>query len=63
MNNEQKYTNINKKYLALALSFLGFRYYVFQDSNGKTVYSFENTENFNTALYKLLQLKKEVDTY
>ena len=58
MNNKynNKYTVIKKKYLAEALSFLGFRYYRYQQ-DGQTVYTFENTEKFNTALYKLLQLR------
>ena len=61
MNNKynNKYTQINKKYLAEALSFLGFRYYKFND-DGQTVYSFENTEKFSKALVKLLQLRDEL---
>jgi len=60
MNTEQKYTNINKKYLADAMAFLGFGYLKFQDKEGKTVYTFENTERFNTALHKLLQLRETI---
>lgn len=57
MNN--KYTVIKKKYLAEALSFLGFRYFKF-NKDGEITYSFENTEKFSKALVKLLQLRDEL---
>lgn len=57
----QKFYNVNKKYLADALSFLGFRYFKFIDKDNKQVYSFIDTNNFRTALSKLLQLKQEFD--
>ena len=48
--------NIKKKYLADALSYLGFRYYKF--SNQKTIlYSFEDNKIFREALNDLLNLK------
>ncbi len=56
---ENKYTQINKRYLAEALAFLGFRYYKFND-NGQIIYSFENTEKFSLALVKLLNLRDEL---
>ena len=56
---DNKFTQINKKYLAEALSFLGFRYFKFVNDQGQQVYSFENTEKFKSALSKLLKLKKE----
>jgi len=50
---------VRKKYLADALSYLGFRYY----KNGfgeDTIYSFENTEKFNKAMHELNQLKEKI---
>lgn len=49
--------NINKKYLADALSWLGFRYYKFNTSNG-TIYSFERTDEFLEAMKQLIEFKK-----
>ncbi|URZ18785.1 hypothetical protein [Clostridium felsineum] len=51
---EEKYYIIKKKYLADALSFLGFRYYKFNNVN----YSFINTNKFREALTSLTDLKK-----
>lgn len=53
------YRVIHKKYLAEALSFLGFRYYKFYDkAEPETVkYSFVETEEFNKALNEILELK------
>ncbi|SMC19408.1 hypothetical protein SAMN02745134_00822 [Clostridium acidisoli DSM 12555] len=53
---ENEYYEIKKKYLAFALSFLGFRYFVFNDADGDK-YSFENTEKFQLALDGLLKLR------
>jgi len=57
------YRVIYKKYLAEALSFLGFNYYKFYDeSNPKIVkYSFVETEEFNNALNDILELKGKYD--
>lgn len=57
---ENKYCNINKKYLADALAFLGFRYFKFQNE-GKTVFSFEDTVRFRVALTKVLALRDEIN--
>lgn len=54
------YCNINKRYLAEALSFLGFKYFKFQNE-GKTVYSFEDNDKFRIALTKILELRKELN--
>jgi len=53
--------DVKKKYLAEALSYLGFRYY----KNGfgeNTVYTFENTEKFSKAMHELNQLKERIKT-
>lgn len=56
-----EYYQINKKYLAFAIGFLGFQYYVFNREDGSKIYSFEDTENFRRALTKLTELKKEFE--
>lgn len=61
MENNKEYKNIKKKYLAYALSFMGFRYMIFNREDGKKEYAFENTDNFQMALNGLLQLKKQID--
>jgi len=55
----KKLYEVRKKYLAEALSYLGFRYY----KNGfgeETTYTFENTEKFSIALHELNQLKNKL---
>lgn len=56
----KRYCEVKKKYLAFALSFLGFRYFVFNDVDGDR-YSFENTEKFQLALNGLLKLRKAIN--
>ena len=54
-----KMYEVKKKYLAEALSYLGFRYY----KNGfgeNTIYTFENTEKFSKAMHELNQLKEKI---
>lgn len=55
----KKYYPIEKKYLAEALSFLGFHYYKFTEN--KTIYSFEDTEKFRTGLNGLLELRNKLN--
>lgn len=57
--NKEKYYTIKNKYLAEGLSFLGFRYYKFNDEAG-IVYSFEDTEIFRDNLAAILDLKKQM---
>lgn len=59
---ENKYTIIDKKYLADALSFLGLRYFIFNKEDGRKVYSFEDNEKFHYTLAKILDLKKEINS-
>jgi len=53
-----KYFEIKKKYMADALSYLGFRYFKFNDPEGIS-YSFEDNEKFREALNDLLGLKNK----
>ncbi|NFH99493.1 hypothetical protein FDB15_03980 [Clostridium botulinum] len=57
----KKYKNIKKKYLADALSFLGFRYMIFDNEDGTKEYTFEDTFKFQHALNGLLKFKKEIN--
>ncbi|HBJ1649386.1 hypothetical protein [Clostridium botulinum] len=57
----KKYKNIKKKYLADALSFLGFRYMIFDNEDGTKEYTFEDTFKFQYALNELLKFKKEIN--
>jgi len=62
------YRVIHKKYLAEALSFLGFRYYKFNeiDNNSRKEiikYSFVETPAFNNAVNDLLSLKEKYKNY
>ncbi|AUN22533.1 hypothetical protein RSJ22_14245 [Clostridium botulinum] len=55
-----KYYNIEKKYLALSLSYLGFKFYIFDKEDGTKIYSFEDTEKFRMALTELTKLKNKL---
>ncbi|WP_297633546.1 DUF5659 domain-containing protein [uncultured Clostridium sp.] len=62
--NKDKYTIIDNKYLAHALNFAGFRYMQFSRENGnRTVYSFENTEDFKEAMQKIIEIRNEYNKY
>lgn len=52
------YRVIKSKYLADGLSYLGFRFYKFEDG-----YSFEETKELNYAIENILKLKKELNLY
>lgn len=58
-----KYFIVRKKYLADALSFLGFKYYKFTNSDGSIYYSFENSGRFNDAMTELLSLQNKFNQY
>lgn len=57
----KKYYEVKKKYLAFAISFLGFQYYTFDKEDGKKLYTFEDTESFRKALTELSNLKRQFD--
>jgi len=58
-----KYFIVRKKYLADALSFLGFKYYKFTEPNGSVYYSFENSDKLNEAMTELLSLQGRFSRY
>ena len=60
INNNDKYCNVEKKYLAESLSFLGFRYYKFTYGSS-ILYSFENTDKFKKALTGLLESRTSIN--
>jgi len=50
---------VKKRYLAEALSYLGFRY--FKNGFGAdTIYSFEDTDKFSKAMHELNLLKEKL---
>lgn len=59
---ENKYTIIDKRYLAEGLAFIGFKYK--KDGIGKDAkYVFEDTEQFRYGLHRILELKKELNIF
>ena len=58
-----KYFIVRKKYLADALSFLGFKYFKFTEPNGSVYYSFENSDKLNEAMTELLSLQGRFNRY
>jgi hypothetical protein len=61
MTENREYISIKGKYLAEGLAWLGFTYFKYQDREGDTYYSFENTEKFNKAHKKMIELKQELN--
>lgn len=59
MKNKSKYFVLDSRTFADALNLLGFSFYVFQNNDGKKVYSFENTEIFQEAYEELCALRKK----
>lgn len=59
---EKKYYHVNKKYMADALNYLGFRYYIFSNYQNETVYSFIDDDKFRIALTGLTQLRNQLRT-
>lgn len=56
-----EYYEVRKRYLADALSYLGFRYYKFKNFKGNDVYSFKNTNAFQKAINGLFELKQSIN--
>ena len=54
-----KYFVINEKSTAIAINYLGFKYMQFTNNDGSTIYSFENSEQFQEARNKLWDLRME----
>jgi hypothetical protein len=55
-----KYWNTYNTYLSNSLSFLGFRFYKFQDETGQTYYSFLNSPQLHIALLDLFNTKNKI---
>jgi len=58
VDSDIKYYKINSKYLAYALSFIGFKFYKFNEDNGGVRYIFENSEVLQDSIEKLVELKQ-----
>ena len=56
---KKKYFAINEKTTAIALNYLGFKYYQFTNNEGNIVYSFENTDEFHKARTELWNLRNK----
>ena len=54
---ENNFYTVKKKYLAEALSYLGFRYYKYIQEDNKVSYVFEKTIYFEKCLSELIHLK------
>ncbi|WP_315114515.1 hypothetical protein [uncultured Clostridium sp.] len=60
MEIRKKYYNIEKRTLAEALNFMGFKYYKFTGDKGIPIYGFEDTELFRKAMNELFNLRKAI---
>lgn len=57
----KKYYNIEKHSLANSLNWLGLEMYVWTNKEGKTLYGFENTEEFHKVFHELLKLRSRLN--
>ena len=63
MNNDKKYYFVTSKALAQTIHFLtGLQYLAYdnQKNKGKKIYSFENTQELQEALEKIMDLRKDL---
>lgn len=56
-----KYFKTTNKYLAETMCFMGFKYYKFNDEKG-IIYSFKNTDKFNSVLLTVINMKKNLNS-
>lgn len=56
----KKHYNIEKRTLAEALNFMGFKYYKFIGDKGIPIYGFEDTELFRKAMNGLFDLRRTI---
>lgn len=56
-----KYTIIRNKYLADGLAFCGFKYFKYQNEEGNTVYSFEESEDLEFAIKGILNIRHTLE--
>lgn len=59
--NNKIYYQTDKKYLAESLSFIGFRYYKFNNDKTTNVmtYAFDNTKELRAAIEEIMSLRKK----
>jgi hypothetical protein len=62
MENDKKYFKVDSLSLARAMNYLTYKYMKF-DLDGKTVYSFEDTDEFRKDLKVINELRKKNNTY
>jgi len=63
MDTNKEFYVLNNKSLAIAVSYaIGKDYYTYDDryNEGKKVYSFRNTKEFQRALKTIMELRKEL---
>ncbi|MBZ9635524.1 DUF5659 domain-containing protein [Clostridium sp. FP1] len=53
----KKYYEVKKLYLANSLSYIGFRYFIFDKENDEKIYSFEDTLEFRKAITGITLLR------
>jgi hypothetical protein len=65
MEKVNKYFCVDSKTLAIALNYVGFSYFRFEnkDNSNEKSYSFEDTEDFQEALTTLNKLRKKNNKY
>lgn len=54
-----KYRIIRNKYLADGLSFCNFKYQKYQNDEGNTVYSFEESDKLDSAIKTIMKIKHD----
>ena len=61
----ENYYITENKYLSTALSFLGFRYYIFNNTKTTNVktYGFIDSQELQQALSELIQIKRKYNKY
>lgn len=60
---QDEYYHVYKRYLADALSWLGYEYLKFINDKGEAVWSFKNTEKFQIARLELIEFKKKYGSF
>ena len=53
----KKYYEVKKLYLANSLSYMGFRYLIFDKENNEKIYSFKDTLEFREAITGITLLR------
>lgn len=56
-NKKEEYYNVNSKYLASALAYIGYTFYKFTDDKNRKIYSFLVIDGFHEDLTQLNKIK------